>query len=74
VWDDYRCNLSEATKNELKCRYNITAAVIPSRCTKYFEAPDSLGTSPLKQLCMSWVIPCQFQEFFGAFGIFCNIA
>lgn len=48
VWDAYRCHLSDATKQELKCGYNITTAVIPGGCTKYLQAPDVCWNKPFK--------------------------
>jgi len=48
VWDAYRCHISEATKNEMKCGYNITTAVIPGGCTKYLQAPDVCWNKPFK--------------------------
>ncbi len=48
IWDAYRCHLSEATKSELKCGYNITTAVIPGGCTKFLQAPDVCWNKPFK--------------------------
>ncbi|ROL53945.1 Pogo transposable element with KRAB domain [Anabarilius grahami] len=48
AWDSYRCHISAATKEELKCGYNITTAVIPGGCTKYIQAPDVMWNQPFK--------------------------
>ncbi|CAM4603591.1 unnamed protein product [Leuciscus chuanchicus] len=48
AWDSYRCHISAANKEELKCGYNITTAVIPGGCTKYIQALDVMWNQPFK--------------------------
>ena len=47
AWDSYRCQISDATKKQLK-KLQIDTAVIPGGCTKFIQAPNVHWNTPFK--------------------------